>query len=76
MRKYQPKSEVNDIDPIAHQYNRYVKDYNQTLEKYDKVSKFPKKQLQRFKAKRFVTKLKELELKIDHLGIFLESEYD
>ena len=48
MRKYQPKSEVNDINPIAHQYNRYVKDYNQTLEKYDKVSKFPKKQLQRF----------------------------
>lgn len=76
MMKCQPKSKINEINPIAHQYNKNVENYNKTLNKYNTLLAHTMTQSRRYKATRLIIKLMKLELKIDDLGRLLETDYD
>lgn len=76
MSDYSYKSEVNDINPIAHEYNRLVRKNNLTLIKYGELQSKPITQKRKDKETKLIIKLSKLQQKIDDLGHLLESEYE
>lgn len=75
MSDYSYQSEINNINPIACQYNRLIRRNNLALSKYEELKSKPATRRNQTKQEKLLVKLSKIQQKLDSLGYLIESEY-